>query len=47
VIQGELGQEAAHSLHAGITKACEAFKKHNSGKYPERIIFYRDGVGEG
>ena len=47
VIQGELGQEAAHSLHAGMTKACEAFKKHNAGKYPERIIFYRDGVGEG
>jgi len=29
-----------------MTKACEAFKKHNSA-YPQRIIFYRDGVGEG
>ena len=29
-----------------MTKACEAFKKSN-GRYPERIIFYRDGVGEG
>jgi len=34
-------------LCAGITKASEAFKKYNGGKYPERIIFYRDGVGEG
>jgi len=46
VIQSELGQEASHSLCAGMTKALEAFKKHN-GKLPERIIFYRDGVGEG
>lgn len=29
-----------------MTKACEAFKKAN-GTYPARIIFYRDGVGEG
>lgn len=27
-------------------KALEAFKKNN-GAYPSRIIFYRDGVGEG
>lgn len=47
VIQNELGQEAAHSLHQGMTKACESFKKHNGGNYPQRIIFYRDGVGEG
>jgi len=46
VIQGELGEEASHSLHVGITKAIENFKKYN-GVYPERIIFYRDGVGEG
>lgn len=46
VIQNELGEEASHSLGAGITKALESFKKHN-GIYPERIIFYRDGVGEG
>lgn len=46
VIQNELGQEAAHSLCQGMNKACEAFKKAN-GRYPERIIFYRDGVGEG
>ena len=47
VIQSELGQESTHSLQEGMTKACEAFKKHNGGTFPERIIFYRDGVGEG
>lgn len=47
VIQSEVGQEAAHTLHQGITKGLEAFKKANGGTYPARIIFYRDGVGEG
>lgn len=47
VIQSEIGQEAAHTLQAGMTKALEAFKKANGGSYPERLIFYRDGVGEG
>ena len=46
VIQNELGQEASHSLNQGMTKAVEAFKKAN-GAAPARIIFYRDGVGEG
>jgi aubergine-like protein len=30
-----------------MTKALEAFKRANNGTYPERVIFYRDGVGEG
>lgn len=47
VIQTELGQEAALSLQEGMTKSLEAFKKANNGTYPARIIFYRDGVGEG
>ena len=47
VIQSEVGQEACHTLHAGMTKALEAFKRANSGTYPDRVIFYRDGVGEG
>jgi aubergine-like protein len=47
VIQSEVGQEACHTLHSGITKGLEAFKKANNGSYPARIIFYRDGVGEG
>lgn len=46
VIQGELGQEASHSLATGMLKALEQFKRHN-GTYPARIIFFRDGVGEG
>jgi hypothetical protein len=29
-----------------MAKALEAFKKANQA-YPERMIFYRDGVGEG
>jgi aubergine-like protein len=33
VIQNDLGQEASHSLHQGISKAVEAFKKAN-GSYP-------------
>ena len=47
VIQSEIGQEAGHSLNEGMTKAFEAFKKANGGIYPARVIFYRDGVGEG
>jgi len=29
-----------------MVKALEAFKRHN-GSSPSKIIFYRDGVGEG
>jgi hypothetical protein len=29
-----------------MVNALESFKKHN-GAYPARVIFYRDGVGEG
>lgn len=46
VIQDEVGQEAANDLNRGMVKSLEAFKKANQA-YPERIIFYRDGVGEG
>jgi aubergine len=46
VIQDEIGQEASNNLHTGMNNALEAFKKNN-GTYPARIIFYRDGVGEG
>lgn len=34
-------------MQEGISKALEAFKKANGGTYPARVIFYRDGVGEG
>jgi aubergine-like protein len=46
VVQDEIGQEGSTTLQTGIVKALESFKKHN-GAYPGRIIFYRDGVGEG
>jgi aubergine-like protein len=46
VVQDEIGQEGSTTLQTGIVKALESFKKHN-GAYPARIIFYRDGVGEG
>lgn len=46
VVQDDVGQEASNTLCIGMTNAVEAFKKAN-GSYPERIIFYRDGVGEG
>jgi len=29
-----------------MKNALESFKKHN-GAYPARVLFYRDGVGEG
>ena len=46
VVQDEIGQEGSTTLQNGIVKALESFKRHN-GAYPARIIFYRDGVGEG
>lgn len=46
VIQDEIGQEGCTNLQQGMVKALEAFKKQN-GALPARIIFYRDGVGEG
>ena len=29
-----------------MVKALDAFKRQNGG-YPSKIVFYRDGVGEG
>lgn len=46
VIQDEIGQEASNNLTTSMQKALEAFKKNN-GAFPTRVIFYRDGVGEG
>lgn len=46
VVQDDVGQEASNSLCTGMNSACEAFKRAN-GAFPARIIFYRDGVGEG
>lgn len=46
VIQDEIGQEGSNTLQTGMNSALEAFKRNN-GAYPSRVIFYRDGVGEG
>ena len=46
VIQDEIGQEGSTNLQTGMTSAIEAFKRNN-GTAPTKIIFYRDGVGEG
>ena len=46
VIQDEIGQEGSNNLQTSMTKAIEAFKRNN-GTAPAKIIFYRDGVGEG
>lgn len=46
VVQDEIGQEGSTTLQNGMVSALESFKKHN-GAYPCRVIFYRDGVGEG
>ena len=46
VVQDEIGQEGSTTLQNGMVNALESFKKRN-GAYPARVIFYRDGVGEG
>lgn len=46
VVQDEIGQEGSNNLQTSMTSALEAFKRNN-GAAPARIIFYRDGVGEG
>jgi len=46
VIQDEIGQEGSTNLQTSMTNAIEAFKRNN-GAAPAKIIFYRDGVGEG
>jgi len=46
VIQDEVGQEGSNTLQTSMTNALAAFKKHNGG-FPQRLVFYRDGVGEG
>ena len=46
VVQEEQGQEGSNNLCVGMQGALEAFKKAN-GSYPARVVFYRDGVGEG
>lgn len=44
-IQGSR-EELSHGLAISVEKALMAYKKFNS-VYPDRIIIYRDGVGDG
>jgi ABC-type phosphate transport system substrate-binding protein len=46
VTQDEIGQEGSTTLQSCMLNALENFKRMN-GAYPARLIFYRDGVGEG
>lgn len=46
VIQDEIGQEGSTNLQTSMVSALEAFKRNN-GALPSKLIFYRDGVGEG
>ncbi|XP_076274990.1 piwi-like protein Siwi [Rhynchophorus ferrugineus] len=39
-------QELSSNIAAFVTLACEHFQSRN-GVYPERIVVYRDGVGDG
>ncbi|KAJ4439862.1 hypothetical protein ANN_07990 [Periplaneta americana] len=41
------GEELSNELSANICKALQKFKEYNNGCLPQRIIIYRDGVGEG
>ena len=38
-------QEIVLKLDDIVVESLEAFKKHN-GRYPQQMVFYRDGVGE-
>jgi len=40
-------EELGNNLAADMKKCLDAYKTENKGPLPERIIFYRDGVGEG
>lgn len=39
-------EELCDNMKAGVMKAVQVYQKNN-GQPPKRIIFYRDGVGEG
>lgn len=42
----ETHQELSNNLTITVKSACEFYKKQN-GAYPDKIIVYRDGVGDG
>lgn len=40
------GSEVSHSFAANMATACKVWQKQN-GRLPEKILIYRDGVGDG
>lgn len=47
VAEGNSNDVLANSLWPMMTKALRQYRKEHDGKLPTRILFYRDGVGEG
>jgi len=41
------GKEVVQDLTPFVRRALEKYKKKNAGAYPKRILFLRDGVGDG
>ena len=46
-VEMEAGQSVSSLLGPKVVMALHAYRSANSGNLPSRIIFYRDGVGEG
>lgn len=41
------GEELSNDFALTIIKCCKAYQEVNGGKLPDRILIYRDGVGDG
>ncbi|XP_021919553.1 piwi-like protein Siwi isoform X2 [Zootermopsis nevadensis] len=41
------GEELSNELSVNICKALQKYREYNHGYLPQRIVLYRDGVGEG
>lgn len=41
------GEELSNYLTANVAKALHKYREYNGGALPQRIVIYRDGVGEG
>lgn len=41
------GEELSNDLSVNMIKALHKYKTYNQGNLPQRIVIYRDGVGDG
>jgi aubergine len=41
------GEELSNTFALNVVIACKKYQAHNDGRLPDRIIIYRDGVGDG